>query len=139
MIGFIIAIHVIICALLITIILIQAGRGGGLVEGFSNVESMFGPKTNTFLTRTTTTLAILFFITCVSLAVLSARQSRSLMRNIVPTAPPIETPQEEKAGPEAAKPEAATQTKQNPQEPPKKELQTPSPPLEKPEAPKAEK
>ncbi len=82
--GLIIGIHVAICALLIVIILIQAGRGGGLVEGFSGVESMFGTKTNAFLTRITTVLAAFFFVTCVSLALLSARQSRSLMRNIKP-------------------------------------------------------
>jgi preprotein translocase subunit SecG len=82
MMGLIIALHVIICALLIIIILVQAGRGGGLVEGFSGVESMFGTKTNAFLTRTTSVLSILFFLTCLSLALLSARQSKSLMRNI---------------------------------------------------------
>jgi preprotein translocase subunit SecG len=82
--GLIIVIHAIICALLIIIILIQRGRGGGLVESFSGVESMFGTKTNTFLTRTTTILSILFFLTCLSLALLSARQSRSLMRQVNP-------------------------------------------------------
>lgn len=81
MIGFVITIHVIACLLLIIIILIQSGRGGGLVESFSGVESMFGPKTNSFLTRATTILSILFFITCLSLALLSAKQSRSLMRD----------------------------------------------------------
>lgn len=80
--GFIITIHIITCVLLIIAILIQAGRGGGLVEGFSNVESMFGPKTNTFLTRTTATLSILFFLTCLTLAFLSARQNRSLMDSV---------------------------------------------------------
>lgn len=80
--GILIAIHIMICVLLITIILIQAGRGGGLVENFSGVESMFGPKTSTFLTRSTSVLSILFFITCIGLAVLSAKQSRSLMKNI---------------------------------------------------------
>lgn len=79
MITFIIALHITVCILLIFIILIQAGRGGGLVEGFSGVESMFGPKTNTFLTRTTTILSILFLFSCLSLALLSAKQSRSLM------------------------------------------------------------
>lgn len=106
--GLIIAIHVIICALLIGIILIQAGRGGGLVEGFSGVESMFGTKTSAFLTRTTTILSTIFFLTCVSLAVLSARQSRSLMKDIqvtpeaaavqpqVPPQPEAQNTQEEK-------------------------------------------
>lgn len=90
MMGLIIAVHVIACILLIVIILIQAGRGGGLVEGFSNVESMFGTKTNAFLTRATTVLAVLFFITCLSLALLSARQSRSLMKNV--QAEPVNKP-----------------------------------------------
>ncbi|MFA5357110.1 MAG: preprotein translocase subunit SecG [Candidatus Omnitrophota bacterium] len=81
MMSFIIAIHVVVCALLIVLILIQRGRGGGLTESFSDVESMLGTKTNAFLTRTTAILSALFFITCLSLAVLSVRQSRSLMRN----------------------------------------------------------
>jgi len=79
---FIIVIHVIICVVLIGLVLIQRGRGSGLVESFSGVESMFGTKTNTFLTRTTTILSILFFLTCLSLAVFSIRQSKSLMTNI---------------------------------------------------------
>jgi preprotein translocase subunit SecG len=82
MMSFIIAIHVIACILLICIILVQAGRGGGLVENFSGVESMFGTKTNAFLTRTTTVLSVLFFFTCLSLAFFSAKQSRSLMQGV---------------------------------------------------------
>lgn len=83
----IIIIHIIACIVLITLVLIQRGRGSGLVESFQGVESMFGTKTNEFLTRTTTILSIVFFMTCLSLAVLSVRQSRSLMRNIK-----VETP-----------------------------------------------
>ena len=104
MMTLIITIHVIACALLIALILIQRGRGGGLVESFSGVESMFGTKTNAFLTRTTTVLSVLFFITCLSLAVLSVKQSRSLMRNAkpetlpaggaMPLQPPAELPKQ---------------------------------------------
>jgi preprotein translocase subunit SecG len=79
---FIIALHVIACLGLIAIVLIQRGRSSGLVESFSGVESMFGTKTNTFLTRTTSVLSVVFFLTCLSLAVLSVKQSRSLMRDI---------------------------------------------------------
>ena len=82
MIGFITVIHVIACTLLIIMILIQRGRGSGLVEAFSGVESMFGTKTSAFLARTTTVLSVIFFLTCLSLAILSARQSRSLMQNL---------------------------------------------------------
>jgi len=82
MMGFFVTLHMIICILLIGIILIQAGRGGGLVENFSSVESMFGTKTNIFMTRTTTVLAVLFFLNCIGLAFLSAQQSKSLMRKV---------------------------------------------------------
>ncbi|MFH1888791.1 MAG: preprotein translocase subunit SecG [Candidatus Omnitrophota bacterium] len=81
MMGLIIAVHVVVCALLIVLILIQRGRGGGLTETFSDVESMLGTKTNAFLTRTTAILSTLFFITCLSLAILSIKQSKSLMKD----------------------------------------------------------
>lgn len=89
MMGLIIVIHVIVCVLLIVLILIQRGRGGGLAESFSDVESMLGTKTNTFLTRTTTVLSTLFFITCLSLAVISIKQSRSLMRDSTAETSPL--------------------------------------------------
>lgn len=77
--GLILFIHIITCILLIIIILIQRGRGGGLVESLGGFESLFGPKTSTFLTRTTTILAIVFMCTCLSLAFFSAIKSKSLM------------------------------------------------------------
>ncbi|MCM8796824.1 MAG: preprotein translocase subunit SecG [Candidatus Omnitrophica bacterium] len=79
---FIIILHVIVCTSLIAIILIQRGRGSGLVESFQGAESIFGTKTDIFLTRTTTILSILFFFTCLSMAILSVRQSRSLMKQV---------------------------------------------------------
>lgn len=115
----IIVIHVIVCMGLIALVLIQRGRGGGLVESLSGVESMLGTKTSAFLTRATTILSIVFFITCLSLAVLSVRQSKSLMRNVQPkeeavTAVPI---QEEKAAPAQAQAPAQTEAvPQGPQE-----------------------
>ncbi|MFA4989878.1 MAG: preprotein translocase subunit SecG [Candidatus Omnitrophota bacterium] len=78
--------HVLVCLLLITLVLIQRGRGSGLVESFAGVESMFGTKTNTFLTRTTTVLSIIFFFTCLSLAIIAVRQSKSLLANVKPAA-----------------------------------------------------
>lgn len=86
MMTFIIAIHVLACVLLITLVLIQRGRGSGLVESFAGVESMFGTKTSAFLTRTTTIFSIIFFFTCLSLALLSVRQSKSLFANTKPAA-----------------------------------------------------
>jgi len=77
--GAVIVIHVIACIGLIFFILIQQGRGGGLIESFSSAESLFGTKTNTFLTKATTGFAITFFITCLLLAVISIRQSKSII------------------------------------------------------------
>lgn len=85
---FLIVVHVIACVALIGIVLIQRGRGGGLVESFSGVESMFGPKTSAFLTKTTSILSVVFFFTCLSLAILSVRQSRSLMHRLRPAERP---------------------------------------------------
>ncbi|HPT07596.1 MAG TPA: preprotein translocase subunit SecG [Candidatus Omnitrophota bacterium] len=77
---FLTAIHVIACLCLILLILIQQGKGGGLVQSLSNVENMFGTKTSAFLTKTTSIFAIIFFITCLSLALISAQRGRSLMQ-----------------------------------------------------------
>lgn len=94
-----IIIHSIACILLIGMILIQAGRGGGLVDSFAGVESMFGTKTNTFLTRTTAVLSVIFFITCLSLAFLSVRQSRSLLKDIkIQKVEPVQVNQGEPSG-----------------------------------------
>jgi len=79
----VIAIHVIACIGLIFFILIQSGKGGGLIESFSSAESIFGTKTNTFLTKATTVLAITFFITCLSLAFLSTQQTKSIVEKEV--------------------------------------------------------
>lgn len=81
--SFVIVIHVIACVALIILVLIQRGRGSGLVESFAGVESLFGTKTSTFLTKATTILSTIFFFTCLTLAVLSIRQSRSLMRGVL--------------------------------------------------------
>ena len=77
-----IIIHVTACVVLIGLVLIQRGRGAGLVESFAGVESMFGTKTSAFLTRTTTIMSVVFFMTCLGLAVLSVKQSKSLMRDV---------------------------------------------------------
>ena len=79
MITFIIVLHTLICILLSLVILMQSGRGGGLTETFASAESVFGAKTNSFMVRTTTVLASMFLLTCLTLAYLSSRKERSLM------------------------------------------------------------
>ncbi|MBN2120503.1 MAG: preprotein translocase subunit SecG [Candidatus Omnitrophica bacterium] len=70
--------HIIVSLFLVVTILIQRGRGGGLVESLAGAESLFGTKTSSFLVKATTTLAILFFITSTGLAFLSKQRGRSV-------------------------------------------------------------
>lgn len=79
MFGLVIAVHVIACSLLILIVLVQQGKGGGLIDSFSSAESIFGTKTSSFLIKSTSVLAVIFFLTCLGLAFLSIQKSRSLI------------------------------------------------------------
>lgn len=88
MIILILIIHVLICAFLILIVLMQSGRGGGLTDGFGAAESMFGAKTNVVLVKATTVLAFIFLLTSVSLAYLSAQRDRSLLERLPQEARP---------------------------------------------------
>lgn len=97
--GLILAIHILVCMVLIAVILLQAGRGGGVADTFGGAtQSMFGTRGAAYLTRATTFCAIVFMCTSLTLAFLSARSGRSLMENVrpkpVPTtpAPAPETP-----------------------------------------------
>jgi len=91
MLGIVIVIHIIACIGLIFFILIQAGKGGGLIDSFSSAESIFGTKTNTFLTKTTTGLAITFFITCLLLAFFSVQQNKSIVERQAKRQPVVNT------------------------------------------------
>lgn len=82
--ALVITVHVIACVLLIAIVLVQRGRGGGFVENLSGLESMFGTKTSVFLTKATTVSAVVFFLTCLSLAVMSVHKSKSLLEGYRP-------------------------------------------------------
>lgn len=81
MMTFILVIHSITCVLLVLTILMQSGRGGGLTEQFASAESVFGAQTSSFMVRTTSIAATVFFITSLTLALMSAGQERSLMAN----------------------------------------------------------
>ena len=79
--GIVIAIHVIVSLVLIAVILLQAGRGGGLSESFggSSTQTLFGTKTSVFLTRATAASAIIYILTCLTLAVMTSHRGRSLV------------------------------------------------------------
>ncbi len=82
MITFLTVVHIITCILLVATILMQSGKGGGLAESFSSAESLLGAQTSVVMVRVTTGIACVFLFTCLSLAVLTARQGTSLMRRV---------------------------------------------------------
>ena len=79
--GLVIAIHVIASLVLIAVILLQAGRGGGLSESFgaSSTQTILGTKTSLFLKRATAVSAVIYILTCLSLAVMTGHRGRSLV------------------------------------------------------------
>ena len=82
---FVLVLHIMVCVFLVISILFQAGKGAGLSNifgGGAGAESIFGTKTNVFLTRVTTLCAVLFIITCISLAMMSAHRKISLMTGV---------------------------------------------------------
>ncbi len=101
--GFVLTIHIMVCFVLIAVILLQAGRGGGVVDAFSGAtQSMLGTRGAAFLTRATTACAILFMLTSLGLAVMSAQQGHSLMETARPVQAPV--PTQAPAAPQPEKP-----------------------------------
>ncbi|MBU1122792.1 MAG: preprotein translocase subunit SecG [Candidatus Omnitrophota bacterium] len=77
--NFLLVLHVIIAVSVIGVILVQRGRSGGLVEALGGVESIFGTKTSAFFVKVTVVLAILFFVTSISVAYVGKQKGRSLI------------------------------------------------------------
>lgn len=94
--AFLIVIHVISCLVLVLVILLQAGRGGGLSEtfGMGSTSTIFGTSASKFLQRITAVCAAVFLITSLSLTVLSSYRSKSLMRleHLKKAMPDVEKP-----------------------------------------------
>ena len=80
-------VHVFVCIALIIVVLLQSSKGGGLAGAFGGgggSQTMFGgQETATFLSKTTTYLAILFMVLSLVLALLSAKQNESAPRSVI--------------------------------------------------------
>lgn len=79
--GFVITIHIIVSLILIAVILLQAGRGGGLSESFggSQTQTILGTKSSVFLKRATAVSAVLYILVCLLLGVMTSHRGRSLV------------------------------------------------------------
>ena len=87
--SLILIVHVFVSFVLIAVILLQAGRGGGLSDSFGGgaAQSMFGTRGAIYLTRATTVCATVFMLTSLSLAVGSVQRGRSLMEHAAVSRP----------------------------------------------------
>ena len=79
--GLLIVIHIFVSLVLILVILLQAGKGGGLSEtfGVSSTQTILGQSAPKFLEKATSICAIVFLLTCLTLAILSMHRSRSIV------------------------------------------------------------
>src|SRR5215831_16524531 len=85
MITFLTVIHVLVCLFLVLVVLLQAGKGGGMGIAFGGgggSQTVFGSSgAGNFLTRLTAISAFVFLVTSLSLAHYSSQQdSRRLQR-----------------------------------------------------------
>lgn len=78
---FLIGVHVIVCIFLILVVLLQAGRGGGMsgMIGGGQPQSLFGTQTNAFMTRATEVFAVLFVVTSLTLGIMTTQRGKSLV------------------------------------------------------------
>ena len=76
MITLVTAIHVIVCVFLILVILLQAGKGGGMGSAFggAGAQTVFGGRgAQTFLGKVTSVSAAIFMLTSLTLAYQASR------------------------------------------------------------------
>jgi preprotein translocase subunit SecG len=76
--------HVLVCLAMLPIILLQAGKGGGISAGFgAGAQSVFGGSSgaSTFLLKLTSGAAILFMITSLGLSYYSSK-SKSVIGDV---------------------------------------------------------
>lgn len=79
--GIIIALHIVASLVLIAVILLQAGKGGGLSEAFGggSTQTILGTKTSVFLKKATAICAVVYILACLLLAVMTSHRGRSLV------------------------------------------------------------
>lgn len=102
---FIVVVHVIVCLILISVVLLQAGKGAEMGAAFGgSSQTIFGGRgAATFLSKLTVAAAIIFMVTSLSLSmlkgggamnssVIDTNSSQPTGSSEIPT--PVETPED---------------------------------------------
>ena len=105
--ALLLVVHVIVSLVLILVILLQAGKGGGLSEMFggSSAQTFLGSKASDFLVKATEVCAIMFIVTSLSLTIMSSHRAKSLMERVTVPNIPAQTTQAPVPAPVETKPE----------------------------------
>ncbi|PYX97782.1 MAG: preprotein translocase subunit SecG [Acidobacteria bacterium] len=84
----IVAIHVLVCAFIVIVVLLQSGKSADVAAAFGGMGSQtaFGPRSAAnVLTKATTWSAVIFMVTSITLSVMmSRRTSNSVMQGYKP-------------------------------------------------------
>src|SRR5271166_4100104 len=97
-------VHVIVCAFLIAVVLLQSGKSADIAAAFGGMGSQtaFGTRTAaTVLTKATTYAAIVFMVTSITLSVYASRagaRSRSVLGGTSSSAPAKSAPAQQAPG-----------------------------------------
>ena len=96
----VVSVHVVLCAVIVGLVLLQAGKGADIGSAFGGTgsQAVFGSMgTPTILGKATAVVAILFLVTSFALSMLSHKRIASIMpaspAPVTPTPPTPATPQ----------------------------------------------
>ncbi len=106
--SLILSVHVVLCALVILVVLIQSGKGAGLsgVFGGGGSDAVFSaPSGSSFIRKVTAGVAIAFFVSSLLLTYLGARRgARTVIREFPMPAAPAAQPESAQPPPPAEAP-----------------------------------
>jgi len=134
--SILIAIHILVCALMILVVLMQRPRSEGLGSAFGGglTDNVFGSQTTNVLARFTTWMGIAFFAITLLLSILTAKansgktavQKKLLSEPLpaavsTPTPAPLSTPEATPATPTASATPVAETAQETPQATPEVE------------------
>ncbi|MBI5027000.1 MAG: preprotein translocase subunit SecG [Nitrospirae bacterium] len=107
----IVVIHLMVCVFLIFIVLLQSTKGAQIGAAFGgSSQTLFGSRgAATFLNKLTTVAAIVFMLTSLSLAVLSAKRGSIVLQKQPVQETPAKPFSESPSGPVQEKPAAPPQ------------------------------
>jgi preprotein translocase subunit SecG len=92
---FLLLVHLLVCVILIMVVLLQSGKAADLAGAFGGggSQTALGSRgAATFLTKATSTSAILFMLTSLGLALLGSRQGGSVLETTPVNAPAVPSP-----------------------------------------------